>query len=130
MDNGKTIQRAKTKKGKRVRELKEILVSKPARRLGGVVGLSLAFCAQGCGFDPGPSHLKVYLLPARVCTWMKQVKYIGKVILEGSPTQGLKTVPLCSAKADRLKSEDRLGQRGSSLFDHQKLLPPPYGFVD
>ncbi|GFY15195.1 hypothetical protein TNCV_1570081 [Trichonephila clavipes] len=22
----------------------------------GVVGLSLAFCTQGCGFDPGPSR--------------------------------------------------------------------------
>ncbi|GFW09313.1 hypothetical protein TNCV_4276411 [Trichonephila clavipes] len=26
------------------------------RRLGGVVGLSLAFCTKGCGFDPGPSR--------------------------------------------------------------------------
>ncbi|GFU63740.1 hypothetical protein TNCV_3321371 [Trichonephila clavipes] len=25
-------------------------------RLGGVVGLSLAFCTQGCGFDHGPSR--------------------------------------------------------------------------
>ncbi|GFX81849.1 uncharacterized protein TNCV_2570491 [Trichonephila clavipes] len=25
-------------------------------RLGGVVGLSLAFCTQGCGFDPGASR--------------------------------------------------------------------------
>ncbi|GFV00032.1 hypothetical protein TNCV_4057051 [Trichonephila clavipes] len=24
--------------------------------MGGVVGLSLAFCTQGCGFDPGPSR--------------------------------------------------------------------------
>ncbi|GFX09685.1 hypothetical protein TNCV_652861 [Trichonephila clavipes] len=26
-------------------------------RLGGVVGLSLAFCAQGCGFDPRPKSV-------------------------------------------------------------------------
>ncbi|GFS70893.1 hypothetical protein TNCV_2719751 [Trichonephila clavipes] len=25
-------------------------------RLGGVVGLTLAFCIQGCGFHPGPSR--------------------------------------------------------------------------
>ncbi|GFU12005.1 hypothetical protein TNCV_3265911 [Trichonephila clavipes] len=25
-------------------------------RLRGVVGLSLAFCIEGCGFDPGPSR--------------------------------------------------------------------------
>ncbi|GFV15508.1 hypothetical protein TNCV_4835341 [Trichonephila clavipes] len=25
-------------------------------RLGGVVGLSLAFCTQGCGFHPGPNR--------------------------------------------------------------------------
>ncbi|GFU01805.1 hypothetical protein TNCV_1523111 [Trichonephila clavipes] len=30
-------------------------------RLGGVVGLSLAFCTQGCGFDPAPSWL-VFLM--------------------------------------------------------------------
>ncbi|GFX99072.1 hypothetical protein TNCV_2492541 [Trichonephila clavipes] len=26
-------------------------------RLGGVVGLSLAFCTQGCGFDPVPAQI-------------------------------------------------------------------------
>ncbi|GFV11306.1 retrovirus-related Pol polyprotein from transposon 17.6 [Trichonephila clavipes] len=29
---------------------------RPECRLGGVVGLSLALCTQGCGFDPGPSR--------------------------------------------------------------------------
>ncbi|GFY20803.1 hypothetical protein TNCV_1120371 [Trichonephila clavipes] len=28
----------------------------PTRQLSGVVGLSLAFCTQGCGFNPGPSR--------------------------------------------------------------------------